>query len=279
MKKRCGWFLMLVFVWSILLSGTAFADIGPKPSVVIDFTGLEGRTYYATLLSDRDVMGPWEKDGDYIDWMGERAIFDAFAAYTDAEGFYFLSWMQDCTETHRLDWNYYPPQRFQVLLYFPEEGVFQTDHRIYERYAFDSYFTIDVAEGDFSCEKSYDFRWEILSLCCRILATIAIELAIAWLFFGYRSKKQLKIIGITNILTQTGLNFLLNFVHYQGGAMLFVLCYILLEILVFAAEGAIYTRYLCSDEKKTHLIFYAFVANSVSFAIGFGIAKVLPGIF
>lgn len=42
------------------------ADIGPKPSVVISFKGLEGETYYATLLSKAESTGPYSvlKDGE-----------------------------------------------------------------------------------------------------------------------------------------------------------------------------------------------------------------------
>ena len=50
-----------------------------------------------------------------------------------------------------------------------------------------------------SVKRTYDFTWEILSLLCRILATIAIELGIAWLF-GFRTKKQILVIGLTKRL-------------------------------------------------------------------------------
>lgn len=279
MRKKHGWFLLLVFVWSMLFSGTAFADIGPKPSVVIDFTGLEGRSFYATLLSERESTGPWSLGGDYIDWMGNPEAFTAFAAYEDSDGFHFLSWMQDCTEGHRLEWNYYPPQRFKVLLYFPEEGELLAGREVYERYAFDSYFTIDVEGGIFYGKESYDFRWEMISLLCRILLTIAIEWAVAWFFFRFREKKQTQLICVTNLITQTALHILLNIANYRGGAMFFVFCYILLEILIFAAEGAIYARYLYDAEKKTKPVQYAFTANVASFCIGMLLAKWIPGIF
>jgi hypothetical protein len=47
--------ITLMLLCIILITGmfplTACADTGPKPSVVVDFIGLEGKTYYATLLS------------------------------------------------------------------------------------------------------------------------------------------------------------------------------------------------------------------------------------
>ena len=40
--------LLLVFIFPL----TAYADTGPKPSVVIDIKGLEDEDYYVTLLSE-----------------------------------------------------------------------------------------------------------------------------------------------------------------------------------------------------------------------------------
>ncbi len=43
----------------IMFPNTAKADIGPKPSVVIDFNGLDEKTYYATLLSSEKSTDPF----------------------------------------------------------------------------------------------------------------------------------------------------------------------------------------------------------------------------
>ena len=58
--RRIAVFLCL----SLLLacSVTARADTGPKPSVRITFTGLEGESYYGTLLSERSSTGPASAD-------------------------------------------------------------------------------------------------------------------------------------------------------------------------------------------------------------------------
>ena len=54
MLRRLAVFLLLVCI----LPGTASADIGPKPSVQIAFTGIEEQPYYGTLLSARRSTGP-----------------------------------------------------------------------------------------------------------------------------------------------------------------------------------------------------------------------------
>ena len=71
---------------------------------------------------------------------GEEEIWQAFVDYQDPDGFYFLQEIWDCSEAGLLDWTYYPPGTFKILLYFPDSGQFWTSP-VYERYAFDSYFT------------------------------------------------------------------------------------------------------------------------------------------
>ena len=67
--------LLFCMILIISLPVTAKADIGPKPSVRITFTGIEGETYYGTLLSERRTTGPttaWDGYEDYRDWKPEN---------------------------------------------------------------------------------------------------------------------------------------------------------------------------------------------------------------
>ena len=74
MKRKLFAFLMsIILVMSLPI--TASADIGPKPSVRIQFTGIQGETYYGTLLSERRSTGPstaWDGYEDYPGWKPEN---------------------------------------------------------------------------------------------------------------------------------------------------------------------------------------------------------------
>ena len=223
-KRKLFAFLMsIILVMSLPI--TASADIGPKPSVQIQFTGIEGETYYGTLLSERRSTGPataWDGYEDYPGWKpeNEKAIWEKFLGYEDSDGYYFLQEWWDCSEANQLNWTYYPPNPFKILLYFPETDTFYVSD-IYERYAFDSYFTVDLSDYDtrlISAEKSYDFTWELISLAARIVLTIALELAIA-LVFGYREKNALVFLAVVNVITQVTLNVALNIINYISGSM------------------------------------------------------------
>ena len=281
--------LLICLILVLNLPITAKADLGPKPSVRITFTGIEGETYYGTLLSERRSTGPataWDGYEEYRDWKpeSEKPIWEKFIAYEDTDGYYFLQEWWDCSETNQLNWTYYPPTPFKILLYFPETDSFYVSD-IYERYAFDSYFSVDLSEystSPITARQSYDYTWEVISLVARIVLTIALELAIA-LLFGYREKKALGFLAIVNVITQVVLNVALNNINYRSGSMGFTFAFICMEILVFAIEAITYKavlhRYSEKEKVNRRGVTYALVANTASFAIGLWLAHLIPGIF
>jgi len=286
---------MVKYVASILLGlmiittpMTVQADIGPKPSVVIEFKGLEQEEYYVTLLSEKNSTGPWSVGNDYYDYMGDESVFDKFCEYKDSDGYYFLSFMDECSEDDTFAWTYYPPKKFKILIYFPKCDKFYCDESFYERYAFDSYFTVEVKSAEAQAlttntEQSYDFTWEIVSLIARVILTITLEIAIAALFFYRGNRKALRIITMANVFTQVVLNVLLNMFNYYDGHYAFVFHYIWMEFVVFLLEGVIYHKAIApmntETEKRHHPYLYAALANLVSLIVGIWIAKVVPGIF
>ncbi|KPU44155.1 hypothetical protein OXPF_23230 [Oxobacter pfennigii] len=293
-------FFLILLLWSMLIINPiyAHADMGPKPSVVINFEGLEGKNYFVTLLSEIPSTGPHSALGEhpgnqrFSEGDADYEIWQKFNSYKDEDGFYFLQYFNDCNETSQFIWGYYPPPKFKILLYFPVEDSFAVSDEAYERYAFDSYFKVDVKNlfipplstiKGIEAVKNYDYTWELVSMFIRIIATIAIEIFLAFLF-GFRAKKQLFIIGTVNIITQSILNILLNLTNYSYGSMLFVFNYIWMELLIFFIEAFIYSKHLhkyadSEKMKKRITSLYAFVANAASFGAGIFISIKIPGIF
>lgn len=269
------------------LAPAAYADIGPKPSVHIAFENMDDTLCYATLLSKTKSTGPssvWDGDEDHIyNYNLDLDVWRAFVEYEDPDGYYFLQEGWQVNETKSFAWTYYPPSSFKVLLYYPETGEFVSSG-IHERYAFDSYFTIDLdaAGSTLPLRKSYDYTWETISLLARILLTILLELGVA-LLFGFRGKQVLLTITGINVVTQVALNLALNIINYSQGSMAFVFFYLLLELVVFGLEAALYLRLLGrvspTPLKKGRIILYALAANVLSFAGGLWLAVQIPGIF
>ena len=160
----------------------------------------------------------------------------------------------------------------------------------YERYAFDSYYTLDLTNVQpengklitgLTMVRSYDMVTELLGLGVRIVLTVLLEIAVAWLF-RLRAKGQLRLILGVNIVTQLLLNGFLNWYSYVNGTLFLTAFFLLGEILVLAVEGKIYCRWLpgLGEEGATcHPWLYALCANVLSCAAGLILAHVIPGVF
>ena len=291
--------LCALFVF-MALPVTIHADIGPKASVRIQFKNMPDELCYGTLLSEKESTGPasvWDGIKEHARKDEETAdIWNALVNYKDSDGYYYLQQHDKVSDTNEIAWTYYPPNRFKILLYYPETGTFVSSG-IYERYAFDTYYTVDMEGIDIhnveyneelstneriEAYRSYEYRQEMIGLAVRIVLTIVIEMLVA-LLFGFREKKQLVILAVVNIITQILLNVGLNIINYNSGSMAFTIFYVLLEVVVFIVEAILYCILLkkasMKKKKNWYYVLYSFIANLASFTAGMIIANVIPGIF
>ena len=292
MKRKL---LLVVLTVSLLFSLTALsasADMGPKPSVRVTFDGLGDGAWYGTLLSSRHTTGPYSVwDGEDESRLPEdeedRAVFLAMHEYRDADGYYFLCFT-DSLQDGVLSWTYYPPSVFKILLYNADTGELLISG-VYERYAFESYYTAlltQKADGtaDFTVNRSDRYLGEVaLSFLGRVVLTLAVELGIALLFFGVRDKKRFAWIAGVNVVTQVILNLLLSVTLYLHGYLSFLFSYFVWEALVVVLEAVAYAILLPRvSQGKLRIwrpILYALVANAVSFAVGILVAEWIPALF
>lgn len=301
-------FVCIVLVM-MLFPVSANADTGPKPSVRITFENLGDELCYGTLLSKEESTGPasaWngnEEDARHnenlngrYDWQSfGYDVWKAFVDYAENDDFYFLQEAWQINDTKELAWTYYPPKEFKILLYFPETGKYAVSG-VYERYAFDSYFTVnmddvtlfvdineELSSGErINAYRSYNYSAEGIAFLARIIITIIIEMVIGFAF-GFREKKQILLLVGINTGTQIILNVLLNTINYNSGLSAFVLFYILFEIVVVIVEAILLLVFLnkLSEKPKERwiMITYTVLANAASFGLGLCLANWLPGIF
>lgn len=279
MIKKLSKTIITILLMVMLFSSTAYADMGPKPSVEIEFLGMGGKTVYATLLSSEEYYGPYVAyQGDnpmYTEDDRDYPIWEKFVRYTDQDGFYFLQNLFRCDiDNNSLYWGYFPPEPFKLLVYYPDTDTF-VESPVYSRYAFNSKYIAPLNEakdGHFELAKSYDYTKDFTGFAVRLIGTVAIEMLVAVLF-GYTEKKAYKFIAVVNIVTQFVLNIILAWAIYSGGAFYFALFYILGEAVVFLAESVLYAIRLpkLSQKHKGRLlaIIYAIIANALSLAVGF----------
>lgn len=307
MKSKLIIALLCIILIISLFPITASADTGPKPSVIINFENMGDELCYGTLLSERESTGPhrvWNgneadarhnENPNYYYEAFDYETWKAFAEYEDEDGYYFLQIGWNVSESKKIDWTYYPPYTFKILLYYPETQTFVVSG-IYKKYAFDSYYTVDMNginigsveyneklstdkryneyRANLEAYRSYKYKQEIISLVLRIIITILIETVIA-LLFGFRKKKQILLIFGVNTLTQILLNLVLNTTPCDSVDWVYL--YVFLEIIIFVLEAVLYCKFMkkLSDKqrKNRYYILYALIANAVSFGAGVLISK------
>ena len=301
----------------LLLCCVAFADTGPKPSAAFTFTGMPDEDYYVTMLAEVDHYGPHRvhQEGDDLPYVLEAGKDDPaypawqkFVDYKDADGYYFLDDLfEQCHGDDEAGWGYYPPQRFKLLLYFPESDVFLCSS-ITERYAFDSLYALDLggrspaelaaltltdadgnpldagSAGEITLDKSDGTRQQLIGFLVRLGITLVIELALAW-GWKYRKGSQLLFIGLVNLITQCLLNVALLYWGAQEGSRGFIIFwYVLLELAVTGIEAGAYAFLLPGTDHKEEAVrhnaaVYAIAANVLSFLGGLALSELFPILF
>lgn len=304
MKNRFLHILLCLLIPALLLPCTVLADTGPKPSVEIILEGMPQEDYYVTVLSQMESYGPHHAFGLYGEkeiptWVledgsedPEYPVWQMFVKYKDADGFYFLDDLfEKCAGDDRISWNYYPPETFKLLLYFPKSDTF-IESEIYNRYAFKSYYTLDLAGispeetlGALTLETGNPNASGLLfAFLARMGLTVILEVIIG-LLFGFRSRRQLLIILTANVVTQLLLNLGLALAGQRIGIGLFLgIVTLALELLVVLAEAAFYLRQLPvgaakNTPSRSRIILYACASNAASYGLGLLLAPILPIIF
>lgn len=265
--KKIFWNVLMIFVLFSSFITPVHADSGPKPSVTIEFKGID-EEYYVTLLSKEDGSGPWYKQDEYYEDDAERkSIWENFNNYEDE--YYFIGYFEECTKTHSFHWTYYPPETFKVLIYFPNSDSF-IESEISERYAFDSYYRFNMENNEITIIRFYNYAKEIVSFVARVCITLAIELLFAYIF-SLTKKEHTKVIVLTNIVTQVFLNVGLNIIILLWG-------YVFLEAMIIVIEGLSY-KYFIKDVKSGTIWRYAVISNILSFIFGAMMSASFPALF
>ena len=272
MKKVFVFILALVCV-SFAVSVNAYADMGPKPSVTVYVNGVEdGRDDYIALIEKQEEFVPYDEYNKAKDDV-KKKIYE----FAQTDGYYLANRPVDnpyykMNGRDSAEWYYQPPEIFKILLYFPDNESFLVSD-VQEKYAFDSYFTVEVNGDSLTIAPNGGAKGIIAEACgllVRIALTVLIEMGVA-LWFGYRGKRELRLILIINIITQVLLNALIAYGDNVFGGLGAVFAYIFGEIVVFIVEAIVYSVKLptisevCTSRGG---VGYAFVANLASFLGG-----------
>lgn len=283
MKKRLlSWFLCLALLLP-LVTLTAHADCAPKPSVHVNLL-CEDKAI-VTLLAQREGNGPhstiapgeapseWQNygSGDLL-----RA-WERFRDYQDPDGFHFWGNLG----RQGIGWGYYPPEVFKIAVYFPRTDTLIVSAEIYETYAFQSDFRVSIPDQTYTdgqivsmeVQKDFDYVEAVTGFFVRVLVTLAVEFALAWVM-GYREKRFWKVILSVNLVTQVVLNGMLSLWYIFDGPFDALLRLFVAEFVVLVMESVIYARRLKKDGTGAgKAVAYAIAANLLSVYVGWAIIE------
>ena len=285
--------ISMVLILMAALAICAFADFGPKPSVVVEFEGAGDREYYVTLVAKEDKLGgPYHRIT--VDDQPEEvnpAVWNRLVAYEEPDGLVFAGNVQKLTGDGDYVWGYYPPSEFRVLIYFPDTDSFVASSEILEQYAFDSYYQMDFndlpenwndAVAAIPVTRKYNLLCQITAFLLRLAVTVAVECLLAVLF-GFTGKRQLLLVAAVNCVSQLALNLLI-LDESVGLFVFYVLQYALIEVGVILAEGLVYCLALPKlvtpeQNRNIHPIAYAVIGNMASFSLGYLLSNCFPMLF
>lgn len=286
--------ISMVLILMAALGIYAFADFGPKPSVVVEFENAGDQEYYVTLVAKENRLGsPYSRvtaeDQPETD---DIAIWNRLVAYEDPDGMVFAGNVQKLTGDGAYVWGYYPPSEFRVVIYFPDTDSFVESSEILEQYAFDSYYQMDFndlpenwndAVAAIPVTRKYNLLWQITAFLLRVAVTVAVECLLAVLF-GFKGKRQMLLVLAVNCATQLAMNLLMLTQGAIGIFAFYVIQYALAELAVILVEGLVY--YLALPKladpyyaEGKHPIVYAVVGNLASFILGYCLSNWFPMLF
>ena len=213
----------------------------------------------------------------------------------DSEGFHLLNFVKDCSDGE-FSWTYYPPHTYKIALWFPEEDALAVSG-VYHRYAFDSYYRLDLSGLELApgctveleearLQRDYPYGASLLALAGRVVLTLGAELLLA-LAFGLRTGRALRWVAGVNLATQLGLNLALEVFTYCNGALAGVMAilalpvYLAAEVAVTLVELRIYRRKLTGERGLSgrRITAYTWTANLCSFLAGVLLSFQLPTLF
>lgn len=282
--KAIKYILLASIVMMLSLGLTFKADTGPKPALYITINNIDS-DIYVTLLANRESSGPYSEVKEDSYRFSELSEIDLkFYEYAKSSDYYFWGISQKLDkENNTFSWTYYPPDEFLVLCYIEDSDAFVITDKALSRYAFSSYFEMNLVNESgvytFSnIRKNYNYALEIMHFMLRVIITLAVEMALAYFLCGFRGKAFIVIL-VANILTQVGLNVFLNIIHVNS--MLQIIFYAFLEVMVMVVEMVIYLIALRKIDKKYKvgiIVLYTVLANLLSFGLGLVLFKLFPGV-
>lgn len=266
------------------------ADMGPKPTSVIEIIGIDEPYYFDLLVHYENTIQPLTVDDifsrieheyyapDYPDILNGYQDDEGFASYT-----LYINmphYIHNDNLNEFIIGYFAAPDVFKIAIVTESNNVFISD-TITKTY-FSAHFTYDFS-NDSVLEQAanqtntffndtgivtedFPYLRVIATALLGVLITLIIEIFILYIA-QYREKATYKIVIVTNICTQLILHICIFFGSALWSIFAGIGILILGEFLVLIIEMIVY-RILFQEKQKLKPVPYAILANLASFILG-----------
>ena len=280
--KKFGRYFLLLWAAAALLAGTAFADSGPKPQLIVKVVNQPDELYYLDILDEGNFNNADGYIGIEWSYSGEEAaaldqeLLDALRSAVPegwhactAEGSTRAPMWGDLEGENGLHTFGYVgvPSKYRVLIVTKSGEVWTSD--VCYRKALQSSVTVDWAAQ--TAKTPPVWVGYVLQFLATLVPTLLIE-GILLLAFGYAWRKNWKAFLAVNLATQGALAVFLSVNIIRDGAGFWsMLGFIPSEIIIAAVEAGLF-RLLLKGHSKGRAVVYGLTANMASAVIGWFLA-------
>lgn len=270
MKKFKVLSFLLIFISLFTFGLSASADSDEdfyRPDSTITIKGIEGN--YVVCYAAKKLPG---SNYDYNSWIKnyrDELEYNSIMKYSDEDGYKWITTYFKCNGDTEIKFPEQCPNTFKIVIY--------KNNRLYavteplEQYAYATYYEVDftlvpLKGQDFIVIKNtYDYTSDIINLVLRIVGTILIEIGILYLF-RLQSRRNLSVVLIINIVTQTVANAIISYTTYAFGLYDAIVLFSIMGFILFVFESIVYLI-LLKTRKKVRKFFYPLIASTLSFIL------------
>ena len=287
--KRITKLLLCAMLASLLLSTTAFADMGPKPQLTVRVTNAPDEPYYLDLLAE----GAYDETGGFsgIEWSyHERedtldpALLDALRAAVP-EGWHACTaqgtndlpmWGQlyagqkDAVRALHIFSYHGVPETYRIIIVTESGETWISDTM--ERKVLQSSVTVNWNSGNAAAKAPDVAIGYVLQFLSTFVPTVLIE-GVLLLLFGFSWKENRRVFLLANLVTQGGLALYLAITALNHGVSGWsYIFFVPIEIVITIVESAIYSKTL-KGESRSRAVLYGVCANLASALLGIWLAE------
>lgn len=260
--------ILLLCVAAALLAGTALADSGPKPQLIVKVVNGPPEPYYLDLLEEGEGdNGLRQEELDALDQGMLSSLLGAVpegwrACVTQGTGVPIFGKLTGQNGVHTFRY-FGVPSTYRVLIVTQSGEVWTSE--LLQRKALQSSVTVDWAVKTAKTPPVWvGYALQFLST---LLPTLVLEGMVLLLFrFGW--KENWKPFLAVNLVTQGALSVFLTVNSIQNGVgWWYLILFIPAELVIALAEAGLYTKML-KGQSKGRAFAYGLAANAVSAAAG-----------